>query len=68
MALAAAYVIALASLVSSLAAARAAAETVAHPPGSLCHSETVEGADVPAQRRNGCSFSKPKPRSATYLT
>jgi hypothetical protein len=54
MALAAAFVIALASLVSSLAAARAAAETVAQPPGVLCHSETLEGADVPAhQGSNG---------------
>ncbi len=52
MALAAAYVIALTSLVSSLVAARAAAETVAQPLGILCHSETVEGADFPADQDN----------------
>jgi hypothetical protein len=52
MALAAAYVIALTSLISSLAAARAAAETVAHPLGILCHGDTVEGADFPADQDN----------------
>ena len=52
MALAAAYVIALASLVSSLATARAAAEAVAHPVAILCHGESVGGADVPAHQGN----------------
>jgi hypothetical protein len=54
MALAAAYVIGLTSLVSSLAAARAAAEIVAQPLGILCHGETAERADFPAdQHKNG---------------
>ena len=52
MALAAAYVIALTSLVSSLAASRAATEMVAHPLGILCHGEAVEGADFPADQDN----------------
>jgi hypothetical protein len=52
MAVVAAYVIALTSLVSNLAAARAAAEMVAHPLGVLCHGQAVEGADFPADQHN----------------
>jgi len=51
-ALAAAYVIALTGWVSSLAAARAAAEMVAHPLGILCHGEAAEGPAFPADQDN----------------
>jgi hypothetical protein len=54
MALAAAYIIGLTSLVSTFAAARAAAEMVAQPVGILCHGETAQRADFPAdQHKSG---------------
>jgi len=56
MALAAAYVIALTSLASSFAAARAAAEMAAHPLGVLCHGEAGKGADFPTDQDNNGLF------------
>lgn len=52
-ALFAAYIIALSSLVASFGAARAAAEATAHPLGIFCHGAAAAGTFAPADRGNG---------------
>jgi hypothetical protein len=51
-ALAAAYIVALSSLVASFGAARAAAEAVAHPLGVICHGAAAGGTAFPQGQGN----------------